>query len=318
MNQSIGRVVWAGLMTIALAGCSGGDSQNADGSTPTGGGAGGSSGATGGDGSCKAEPDTSNVDAFFSTLSCTWTLYAEDRIESGTTDARFVHGKAYEVVLRADKTLTLESEDGEIVYEYGAAADSYSDEDHEANVFLRPSGESVIIQYDKAAGSLQVVLSATSRDYDWSFTSSMPPSVLEAEDVGFMAGTWTSKLTYAYSDSGTTEAELCDAIEVVIDEQGNAEVTLAGDTVPFPFDKGATFVGASGTIGDKDIFRLERCAGPKDGYTCDITELGVWWSRPTGTTDPPTLYKIQATLESKGGGLAFYTADESQLAAKCP
>ncbi len=312
-------------MAMALVGCEGsggtddgdesGGGQGGDDSGGVSPGSGSSSGTTGGGGACEAEPDTSTVDKFFSTLACTWTLYAEDRLESGTTDTRFVHGKPYEVVLHANKTLTLESEDGELVYEYGAAADSYSDEAHEANVFLKPSGESLIVQYDKAAGSLQVVLSDTARDYDWSFTSSEPPSVLEAEDVGFMAGTWSSLLTYTYSASGPTEAELCDELEVTIDDQGNATVTLGdADPVSIPYVKGRTFVGPNGSSGGNDLFRLEQCSAEPDGFTCDIARLGLFWTRPTGTTDTPTLSKLQLTVDES----SFYTAEPSKVSTFCP
>lgn len=322
-------------MTVVLVGCNGsggqsangggagadgqgGDGANGDGSGGAGPSSGGKPGTSGGDGTCSTDPDTSTVDAFFSTLACSWTLYAEDRTPEGTSDARFVHGAAYEVVLGADKTLTIESEDGSIVYEYGSGADSYADEDHEANVFLKPDGESIIVQYEKAAGTLQVVLSSVPLgEYNWSFASTEPPSALEAEDVGFMAGTWTSTLTYTYSASGTTQGELCDPIEVTIDEDGNAEVTLAGTTATFPFDKAQTFVGANGSSGASNIFRLERCAGPKDGFTCDVTELGLWWARPTGTTDAPILSKIQWT-QDEAGSPSYYTAEESKVETVCP
>lgn len=304
MNVSTARTVWVWAVLLALAGCGGGDGKD--------------DGKDDGQEHCGTSPDTSTVGSFFSSLSCTWTLYADDRVEAGTTDTRFIHGKAYKAVLRADQTLTLESESGELVYAYATSSGSYSDEGHEANVFMRPSGESLIIQYDKAAHTLQVVLTATSQGYNWSFASTRPPSVFDAAGLGFMAGTWASKLTYVYSAAGSTEAALCDPVKVVLDAEGNAEVTLAGRTIPFAFDKAASFVGASGTIGAKDIFRLERCYGPKHGSTCDITELGVWWSRPAGTTDAPVLYKIQVTLQGTGGTQSFYTADLSQVAAKCP
>jgi hypothetical protein len=221
------------LLTLTLhivstaTGCTGGEPGDGDGD---------------GDGdTCATNVVTTDVDAFFSSIACTYAYEAENT--RADEDATFTHGESYAIVVDGGaRTVTLPADAGPLSFDF-AQGGTFDDQTNETNVMISSGGQQLIVQWEKADEDLLFVVGG------WHFDSTPPdplPGPLDANDahgdLSFAIGTFGGPVNFVSSIDGTPGAlPLCTtSVNGSIDTDANMSATLDGATYTIPYTAAQT------------------------------------------------------------------------------
>jgi hypothetical protein len=247
-----------------------------------------------GEGACPGDVDSSDVDAFFGSLACTYDYEADG--ERAIGDTTFVHDTAYAIVIDgADQTVTFPADAGDLVFDF-AAGGTFEDFDNETNVGIPAGGRQLLLQWDKADESL-VLLVSQGANATWRFDEDgadpLPGPLDEDDDHGdlsFAVDSWSGPISFRTSVDGTDayEQALCTDVVATIDADANATVTVGADAFALPFDAESTRLSQVPS-GANEATSLAW----QEGSGADFVGLTVRFERPAGSTEVPAFKSLE-------------------------